>query len=179
MPNNVLSTTIYSVLLNNSHITSELSCVFSVKAGGAIVPDNVFNTTISSTAKLYPWHFGTHSDNCESRWCKYQYWFQHQHPILNYTHNTLEHSCVFRAKTGGAYTKYLFWHHHTQYYNISPTALEISKVRLLNYTLRTLKAHVFSMLMCVVLVPNIAWSKHHHLQCYLIASTAFQNTNNS
>ena len=69
------------------------------------------STTISSTTKFHPQHFG--KPKCiqfENRWCNYQILvLAPQYPVLpNYTPRTSENSCVFSVKPGGVSTKYWF-----------------------------------------------------------------------
>ena len=82
----------------------------------------------------------------ETRWCYYQILvLTPQYPVLpNYTPGVSEKSCVFTLIRGGASTKYWFQNNTTQYYQITPPALQ--------------KTHVYSVCKQVVLVPNISFS---------------------
>ena len=105
------------------------------------------STSISKTTQIRPQHFrNLMCVHWECAWCQCQIFvLAPAYPTLHkYAQGTSESSCVSTGNARGASAKFWYQHQHIQHYKNKPAALQ--------------KHNVFTLGMCVVLVPNIGIS---------------------
>ena len=123
--------------LQNLHVCVLRMCV-------VLVPNFGISTSVSNTTKIRPQHFRIlMCVHVECAWCQFQIFVlaPADATLHTYTHSTSETSCVSTGNVCGASTKYWSNHQHIKPHTDTPTAFQ--------------KLHVYSLTMCVVLVPNI------------------------